>query len=86
MAESRSRAGAPSEPVVPVPASVAETAPAPGSPGAAEVPGAEPVGLTRRERRAAARGGGAARVAGPVGHRLPPPPVRRRDYAARKHG
>lgn len=78
MTESRSRASTPSEPVVPI---VAET---PEDPDAPDAP--EPVGLTRRERRAAARGGAAAKVAGPVAHRLPTPPVRRRDYAARKHG
>ena len=45
------------------------------------------VKLTRRERRAAARGAGpAVKIAGPGGHRLPPPPVRPRDYAARKRG
>jgi hypothetical protein len=75
MTESRSGASTPSEPVVPI---VAETPEDPEAP--------EPVGLTRRERRAAARGGAAAKVAGPVAHRLPTPPVRRRDYAARKHG
>jgi hypothetical protein len=44
--------------------------------------------MTRRERRAAARGGAGptAKDAGKGGHRLPPPPVRPRDYAARKRG
>jgi hypothetical protein len=42
----------------------------------------------RRERRAAARGAAAPNERIPVkaGPKLPPPPVRRRDYAARKHG
>ena len=44
--------------------------------------------LNRRERRAAARGGAAptGRIAGKAGSKLPPPPVRHRDYAARKRG
>jgi hypothetical protein len=57
-----------------------EPTPAPGSDAA------EPVQLTRRERRAARHGGPAARVGGPAGHRLPPPPVQRRNYQARKGG
>jgi hypothetical protein len=54
----------------------------PADAAAPEVP------MSRRERRAAARGGGAAaaKVAAHRGTRLTPPPVRRRDYAARKHG
>jgi len=44
--------------------------------------------LNRRERRAAARGVGAPNDRIPVkaGLKLPPPPVRHRDYAARKRG
>jgi hypothetical protein len=45
-----------------------------------------PVQLTRRERRAAARGGPSQKIAGPAAGRLVAPPVRHRDYAARKHG
>ena len=46
------------------------------------------VPLNRRERRAAARGGTipTGRIAGKAGSKLPPPPVRHRDYAARKRG
>jgi hypothetical protein len=45
------------------------------------------VRLTRRERRAAARGGRpAAKVEAKAGPKLPPPPVRHRDYASRKRG
>ena len=46
------------------------------------------VPLNRRERRAAAGGGAAptGRIAGKAGSKLPPPPVRHRDYAARKRG
>jgi hypothetical protein len=72
-------------------------APGPGesADGRVEMPGlepaagesGEPVAMSRRERRAAARGADpAAKIAGHSGTRLPPPPVRRRDYAARKHG
>jgi len=45
------------------------------------------VRMTRRERRAAARGGATptGRVAVKAGPKLPPPPVRHRDYATRKH-
>jgi hypothetical protein len=44
--------------------------------------------LNRRERRAAARGGAVPNERVPVkgGPKLPPPPVRHRDYAARKRG
>jgi hypothetical protein len=44
--------------------------------------------LNRRERRAAARGGAvpAGRLPVKAGPKLPPPPVRHRDYAARKRG
>ena len=44
--------------------------------------------LNRRERRAAARGAGArtGRIPGKAGAKLPAPPVRHRDYAARKRG
>lgn len=50
-------------------------------------PDADPVPLNRRERRAAARGGvPAQKVAGPAGAQLTPPPVRKRNYAARKSG
>lgn len=44
--------------------------------------------LNRRERRAAARGGAptAPKVNGPAGGVLTPPPVRKRNYAARKSG
>ena len=44
--------------------------------------------LNRRERRAAARGGVVPNERIPVkgGPKLPPPPVRHRDYAARKRG
>jgi hypothetical protein len=44
--------------------------------------------LNRRERRAAARGAAAPNGPIPVkaGPKLPPPPVRHRDYAARKRG
>jgi hypothetical protein len=45
-----------------------------------------PVQLTRRERRAAARGGPSQKIAGPAAGRMVAPPVRHRDYAARKHG
>jgi hypothetical protein len=45
-----------------------------------------PVQLTRRERRAAARGGPSQKIAGPAAGRMVTPPVRHRDYAARKHG
>jgi hypothetical protein len=46
------------------------------------------VKMTRRERRAAARGGAASTGPIPVkaGPKLPPPPVRHRDYASRKRG
>ena len=46
------------------------------------------VRMTRRERRAAARGGAtpAGRVPVKAGPKLPPPPVRPRDYASRKRG
>ncbi|HEY3482832.1 MAG TPA: hypothetical protein VGL02_28440, partial [Streptomyces sp.] len=46
------------------------------------------VPLNRRERRAAARGGAvpSGRVQTKAGQKLPPPPVRHRDYAARKRG
>jgi hypothetical protein len=46
------------------------------------------VPLNRRERRAAARGGAvaAARIPVKAGPKLPPPPVRHRDYATRKRG
>ena len=42
----------------------------------------------RRERRAAARGAGTptGRIPGKAGTKLPPPPVRHRDYASRKRG
>jgi hypothetical protein len=45
------------------------------------------VRMTRRQRRAAARGGAtpAGRVPVKAGPTLPPPPVRHRDYATRKH-
>jgi hypothetical protein len=46
----------------------------------------QPVAMTRRERRAAARGGPAQKIAGPAGGRMPPPPVRHRNYSARKGG
>jgi len=46
------------------------------------------VPLNRRERRAAARGGAvpAGRIPMKAGQKLPLPPVRHRDYAARKRG
>jgi hypothetical protein len=46
------------------------------------------VPLNRRERRAAARGGvvPGGRIPMKAGQKLPPPPVRHRDYAARKRG
>ena len=49
---------------------------------------AEPeVRLNRRERRAAARGAApAGKIPVKAGAKLPPPPVRHRDYAARKRG
>lgn len=45
----------------------------------------EPVGPTRRERRAA-RGGEAAKVAGPAVGRRPNVPAKHRDYASRRRG
>jgi hypothetical protein len=57
---------------------------------AEELPGEDeaeqPVPMTRRERRAAARGGPAQKIAGPAGGSMPPPPVRHRNYSARKGG
>jgi hypothetical protein len=46
------------------------------------------VPLNRRERRAAARGGATTtgRIPVKAGPKLPPPPVRHRDYASRKRG
>ena len=46
------------------------------------------VPLNRRERRAAARGGAvpSGRMPTKAGQKLPPPPVRHRDYATRKRG
>jgi hypothetical protein len=64
------------------PADTADTADAADAADAGEAP----VQLTRRERRAAARGGPAQKIAGPAAGRLVTPPVRHRDYAARKHG
>jgi hypothetical protein len=54
----------------------------------AESPEPQPeVRLTRRERRAAARGATpAAKIPVKGGGKLPPPPVRHRDYSARKGG
>ncbi len=50
-------------------------------------PDEAPAPLNRRERRAAARGAvPAPKVAGPAGGQLTPPPVRKRNYAARKSG
>jgi len=44
--------------------------------------------LNRRERRAAARGGAvpSGRMPTKAEQKLPPPPMRHRDYAARKRG
>ena len=45
------------------------------------------VRMSRRERRAAARGAvPTGKIAGRAGAKPPPPLVRHRDYAARKHG
>ncbi|HEY6745874.1 MAG TPA: hypothetical protein VI357_09145 [Mycobacteriales bacterium] len=52
----------------------------------AEATEEEPIPMTRRERRAAARGGPAPKIVGPAGGRVPPPPVRHRNYSARKGG
>lgn len=46
----------------------------------------QPVPMTRRERRAAARGGPAQKIDGPAGGRVPAPPIRHRNYSARKGG
>lgn len=53
-----------------------------------EAPLTEPeVRLNRRERRAAARGAApAGKIPVKAGAKLPPPPVRHRDYATRKGG
>ena len=46
-----------------------------------------PAPLNRAERRAAARGGTPTqKIAGPAVGKLPPRPLRARDYAARRSG
>jgi len=80
------RASVPEPKAVPQPEAVPEPKAVPEPPAVPE-PKATEVRLTRRERRAAARGAVPhAKIPVRAGAKPPPPPVRHRDYASRKHG